>query len=151
MKMAPGCPLNEQPSAKIRGLNHITLSVRELNRSLVFYTEILGARVVARWPRGAYLQAGDLWLALIVDENVRQASLDEYSHTAFTVAAKDFAPLKKCIINSGATIWKENLSPGASVYFLDPDGHKLEIHTGNLESRLAAAKEDAWDGLELMD
>jgi hypothetical protein len=44
------------------------------------------------------------------------------------------------IANSGAHIFKENTSPGESLYFLDPDGHKLEIHVGNNEARIAAKK-----------
>lgn len=31
---------------------------------------------------------------------------------------------------------EENLSEGDSLYFLDPDGHKLELHVGSLQSRL---------------
>jgi catechol 2,3-dioxygenase-like lactoylglutathione lyase family enzyme len=46
----------------ITGLNHITLSVRDLDRSFQFYVKTLGAKPLARWRRGAYLLAGDLWL-----------------------------------------------------------------------------------------
>ena len=46
------------------------------------------------------------------------------------------------IIASGAHIFKENTSPGKSLYFLDPDGHKLEIHVGNWKARVDAKKAD---------
>lgn len=45
----------------IARVNHVTLSVLHIDRSFVFYNEILGMRPVAKWPIGAYLQAGDLW------------------------------------------------------------------------------------------
>ena len=38
---------------------------------------------------------------------------------------------------------------GASLYFLDPNGHKLEIHASDLEARLLSARERPWEGLEL--
>ena len=38
---------------------------------------------------------------------------------------------------SECVLWKEDKSEGKSTYFLDPDGHKLEIHIGSLETRLA--------------
>jgi catechol 2,3-dioxygenase-like lactoylglutathione lyase family enzyme len=46
----------------ISGVNHITLSVGDVDRAFRFYVETLGARPLARWSKGAYLLAGDLWL-----------------------------------------------------------------------------------------
>ncbi len=40
------------------------------------------------------------------------------------------------IIESKAKIFQENISEGDSLYYLDPNGHKLEIHCGDLKSRL---------------
>ena len=50
-------------NAAVRGLNHITLSVSDLARSFDFYARVLGFAPKARWDKGAYLEAGDLWLA----------------------------------------------------------------------------------------
>jgi len=51
----------------IGGVNHITLSVRDVDRSFGFYVETLGAKPLARWSKGACLLAGDLWLCLVLD------------------------------------------------------------------------------------
>jgi catechol 2,3-dioxygenase-like lactoylglutathione lyase family enzyme len=39
----------------IGALNHVTFSVRDLERAFTFYQQVLGLRALARWDRGAYL------------------------------------------------------------------------------------------------
>ena len=120
----------------IQGVSHVTLAVGDLNRAVAFYTDALDLRLAARWEKGAYLAAGDLWLALALDSDADPAS--GATHLAFTVAADDFGEVRDQILASGAKEWRENRSEGASLYFLDPDGHQLEIHVGTLASRLDA-------------
>lgn len=122
----------------IKGLNHLTFAVRDLERSFRFYAGVLGFQPLARWDEGAYLLAGNLWVALALDDQTRQDALPEYTHVAFDVAPNDFGPMSLRIIASGATVWRENQSEGASLYFLDPDGHKLEIHASDWQSRVQA-------------
>ena len=131
----------------ITGINHITLAITDVERSFTFYTSILGFRPVAKWPAGAYLLAGDTWIALVADQHTRQAALPEYTHIAFSISAQDIGPLSARIRASGATIWQENWTEGDSLYFLDPDGHKLEIHASDLATRIATAKAQPWEGL----
>ena len=131
----------------ITGINHITLSITDLAMSFTFYVDVLGCKPIARWPKGAYLLAGDVWLALVLDENTRTSALPEYTHIAFSVSEADFAGLSSRIVESGAEIWQNNRTEGASLYFLDPDGHKLEIHASDLETRIRSAKADPWEGL----
>jgi catechol 2,3-dioxygenase-like lactoylglutathione lyase family enzyme len=135
----------------IKGLNHITLAVRDLEESFRFYTDVLQCRLIARWDRGAYLIAGDVWVALMLDPRTRPESLPEYTHIAFSLDVDDFSVVSQRIRDSGAQIWKENESEGASLYFEDPNGHKLEIHVGDLNSRLVDARQNPWPCLEILD
>lgn len=49
--------------------------------------------------------------------------------------------MSRRLLEAGASIWRENETEGASLYFLDPDGPKLELHVSDLTSRLAADRE----------
>ena len=132
----------------INGLNHLTLAVSNIENSVRFYRDTLGFQLLVKWHKGAYFLAGDLWFCLLEEQGDQSPS--NYTHIAFTVETEDFSKLSKTIINSGATVFKENNSPGESFYFLDPDGYKLEIHSGNWQSRLQAKKHDpgSWQNIE---
>ena len=100
----------------------------------------------ADWPRGAYLDLGGLWLCLTLSDTVAQRQ--DYTHIAFT--ADDFAALAPRI-RAAAPLWQDNASEGASVYFLDPDGHRLELHDGTLDTRLAHYRANPEKGVTLHD
>ena len=125
----------------ITGVNHLTFSVRDLEESVDFYTGVLGFRLVARKDGEVHLLVGDAWVVLILDPSVRGGAFPEYTHAAFSVAPEDFAALDRRIRRSGAGVWQENQTEGDSMYFLDPNGHKLEIHTSNLELRIKSERE----------
>ena len=125
----------------ISGINHITLAVSNLNVSLQFYSEIPGCKIVHEWPKGAYLEAGSLWLCLSVCEVVE--SRTDYTHIAFSTTSHMFPDLRQNVVSKKIRFWKENSSEGDSLYILDPDGHQLEIHVGSLESRMECLKKSA--------
>lgn len=132
----------------ITGMNHVTLAVQEIGRSFDFYRNILGLKPLCRWDKGAYFLVGDFWFCLNVDEMRKPNPC--YTHYAFTVSQTDFIEMSRRIADAGATIFKDNTSPGDSLYFLDPDGHKLELHVGNWQSRITAKKFNpgAWRNIE---
>lgn len=124
----------------IKGLNHITFSVRNLDTSFEFYTSVLGFNPLMRNAKSAYFLAGNLWFCIEEEPAFTPMPATDYTHTAFSVDQNDFSKFSDKIIQSGVKIFKENKSEGDSLYFLDPDGHKLEIHAGNWQSRIDAYK-----------
>ncbi|HEY4145827.1 VOC family protein [Pinirhizobacter sp.] len=132
----------------ITGLNHITLAVGDVQRSVAFYRDVLGCTLRAAWPEGAYLEAGALWLCLSQDIQARTAPHPDYTHIAFSLAPADF-PALKARLETTCILWRSNQSEGDSLYFLDPDGHKLEIHVGSLESRLDHYRANPGKGVQI--
>ncbi len=134
----------------LQGLNHLTLTVRDLDRSLAFY-QLLGFVPQLRWARGCYLQSAGtqpLWLALSLGEPKPAA---DYSHLAFSVAAADWPHWLQRLRDAGllpARCWQPNQSEGESCYLLDPDGHQLELHVGSLHSRLTALRQQPYQDLQ---
>lgn len=128
----------------LNGLNHITLAVSDVARSVDFYVNTLGFTLKAKWAHGAYLSLGRLWLCLSADVVTRR---DDYTHYAFSVQDDDFDACVEKLKLLGVTEWKINKSEGKSFYFWDPDGHKLEIHDGDLTSRLQACMKHPYEGM----
>lgn len=110
--------------------------------------DVVGLKPLVKWDKGAYFLAGEFWFCLNVDEKREPSPC--YTHYAFTVAPGDFAAITQRIMAAGAQVFKDNTSPGDSLYFLDPDGHKLEIHVGDWRARVQAKKADpgAWQQVE---
>ncbi len=141
----------------IIAMNHITLGVIDIEKSFSFYRDVLKLKPLVKWDKGAYFLVGisdialpgsGFWFCLNVDE--KRLPNPCYTHYAFSVAEKDFDTMTKKIQQAGAPIFKDNTSPGNSLYFLDPDGHKLEIHIGNDRDRINAKKMDVgnWKKVE---
>lgn len=128
----------------IRGINHVTLAVSDLEKSFSFYHDILKLKPVCKWPKGAYFLAGDLWFCLSQDDNRKSEGSPCYTHFAFTIQQQDFDNIVKHLSAHNVPIWKENISEGDSLYIQDPDGHKLELHVGSLQSRLDQKNETPW-------
>lgn len=119
------------------GLNHLTLAVNDIAQSFEFYRDILGFKPEAIWDQGAYLSLGDLWLCLSLDLVEIKNS---YTHYAFTISEEAMPAFKEKLKNANVTEWKHNSSEGDSIYFLDPNGHQLEAHCGDLQTRLEACR-----------
>jgi len=86
---------------------------------------------------------GDIWLCLALDKS---EPANDYSHIAFNVAADSYMDTVQRLQQANVQTWKSNHSEGHSFYFLDLDKHKLELHEGNLASRLNSVDGDPYDG-----
>ena len=130
----------------ITGLNHLTLSTCDLDTSFNFYRNTLGCKPLAKWKQGAYLLVGDFWLCLTLDLDKSDRGIsDEYTHYAFNVKPEKLEYYYQNIARLKLRLWKENTSEGDSIYILDRDNHKLELHVGNWQTRLKAVKENPYE------
>lgn len=123
----------------IRGINHVTLSVKDISESFAFYRDFLGLVPVMRSAFSAYFLAGDAWIALVAEptESHRGAT---YSHLAFDVAPESMAEWRAKAARDGVREWQDNRTEGDSLYLLDPSGNKLELHCTGLAARVAEGK-----------
>lgn len=78
---------------------------------------------------------------------VKAKPSQDYCHIAFDIAENNFNAFAEKLRAANVIEWKQNKSEGLSLYLLDPDGHKLEIHSGNLQSRLKSLKSKPYQGL----
>lgn len=125
---------------KVQGFSHVTINVRDLERSINFYTGILGLNMRHRGNKDAYLEWGSAWICLIErdrcsEHTEEQAGVD---HVAFYIPEEHFDEAVKSLQDNHVKIVREAIKRGTgwSINFLDPDGTQLELHTSNLEERM---------------
>lgn len=135
----------------LSGLNHLTLAVLDVDRSVAFYRSLLGFRLHATWRAGAYLSLGELWLCLSLDATRSATPVSNYTHYAFSIAPELFDDFRERLRDRQVVEWRQNRSEGDSLYFLDPDGHQLEVHVGDLESRLAQCRRHPYEAMRFFD
>src|SRR5690625_1126783 len=118
----------------IKGINHLTFVVSNLDQSIKFYQDVFHAQLLVKGNRTAYLEFSGLWVALIVEENIPCREInDSYTHIAFSIDEDSFNGIYNDLNKLGVLIIKgrpRDRRDKKSIYFTDPDGHKFEFHTG---------------------
>ncbi|MDN4070488.1 metallothiol transferase FosB [Paenibacillus vini] len=130
---------------KLQGINHFCFSVSDLEKSILFYQNVFDAKLLVKGRSLAYFDLNGLWIALNQEDVKRDRDVHTYTHIAFTVEEADLDRWKDKLEQAGAVVL-EGRSRDArdfkSVYFLDPDGHQFEFHTGTLADRMEYYKAD---------
>ena len=128
---------------KVRGIDHAAISVRNLEVSLKFYTEALGLNISLREyqkPGSEYfLDCGESLIGLIQgdpqgEKHLLQDAGVGGNHVSFRVPTREFDAAVEELKKRNVTItFQKKREKSWSVYFLDPDGNKLEITSWPLE------------------
>jgi catechol 2,3-dioxygenase-like lactoylglutathione lyase family enzyme len=116
-------------------LEHVNLTVSDLDRSIAFYCDLLDLSVRWKGPigegrLGAHVGDERCYLALFQAAAPGRVDLDYdrpgLNHFGFVVENLDDA--RRRVEQLGATVHHEaDYDPGRRIYFLDPDGHEVEL------------------------
>lgn len=130
----------------IQSINHITYSVSDLSHSIQFYKKVLQGDLLVSGGKTAYFILGGVWLALNEEKDIPRNEIQfSYTHLASTIEEDEFEEWYEWLKQNHVNILDgrdRNIKDKKSVYFTDPDGHKLELHTGSLKDRLKYYKEE---------
>jgi metallothiol transferase len=131
---------------KLKGINHITISVSDLEKSIKFYQEVFGAKLLVEGETLAYYDLNGLWLALNIEEGISRNEIHQsYTHISFTIDDEDYEDTFKRLKELGVDVTEGRErcpAEGRSLYFRDPDGHLFEFHTKTRKDRIAFFKEN---------
>jgi catechol 2,3-dioxygenase-like lactoylglutathione lyase family enzyme len=125
---------------KLEGLDHIALAVRDVEKSVMWYREVLG---LERQHEGSwkgipsFIGKGATGIALFPAGEAK-ASLGKgdparFLHFAWRANRESFWNAQEELKKRGIAFHFEDHGIAHSIYFRDPDGHELEITTYDLK------------------
>ena len=124
----------------VEGIDHVALSVRDVERSAQWYIEVLGfeRRHEGMWEGiPVFIGKGTTSIALFSvnsDEKSRPYGRGDFCmhHLALRADRKNFLAAQEELKRRGIKFEFQDHEIAHSIYFRDPDGHKLEITTYQL-------------------
>jgi catechol-2,3-dioxygenase len=128
----------QEPVMPVQRLNHAVLYVRDVERSLAFYRDVLGFRVKMEIPgRAVFLQAEgstndhDLGLFAIgagaAGSEAGRRTVGLY-HLAWEVdTLAELARIREALVEAGALVGASDHATTKALYAQDPDGLEFEV------------------------
>jgi catechol 2,3-dioxygenase-like lactoylglutathione lyase family enzyme len=124
----------------LEGIDHVALSVRDVERSTQWYIDVLGfeRRHEGMWDGiPVFIGKGTTSIALFpTKSNGRSASSGRGDvrmlHLALRANRENFLAAQEELKRRGIKFEFQDHEISHSIYFSDPDGHKLEITTYEL-------------------
>jgi catechol 2,3-dioxygenase-like lactoylglutathione lyase family enzyme len=131
---APGRYARPVEPVRTEGLDHVAITVADLERSHDFYANVLGLeRVYEEWHEPVFMVAAGSGLALFSRES-HPGSGDgppeiRVMHIAFRVSREQFDRARAELPEVGIDPRFVDHGASHSIYFPDPDGHEIELTT----------------------
>jgi catechol 2,3-dioxygenase-like lactoylglutathione lyase family enzyme len=127
----------------LEGIDHVALAVRDVEAAAQWYIDVLGfePRYAEAWNGiPTFIGKGTTAIALFPSgENPagmqKTGASSGMLHLAFRADAAGFAAAQQELRQRGIKFDFQDHEISHSIYFCDPDGHKLEITTYDLGDR----------------
>jgi catechol 2,3-dioxygenase-like lactoylglutathione lyase family enzyme len=124
----------------LEGIDHVALSARDVERAAQWYIDVLGfeRRHQGMWDGiPVFIGKGTTSLALFPVRGKERSTSREPGgvrmlHLAFRANHKNFLAAQEELKQRGIRFEFQDHEISHSIYFSDPDGHKLEITTYDL-------------------
>jgi catechol 2,3-dioxygenase-like lactoylglutathione lyase family enzyme len=126
---------------KLEGIDHVAMGVRDIERSVKWYTEVLGFERLheGMWDGvPTFIGKGNTGLALFPASHQTELSSHReirMLHLAFRANRENFLTAQRELEKRGIKFEFQDHEISHSIYFRDPDGHQLEITTYELEGQ----------------
>ena len=125
---------------RLEGLDHVALAVSDVRASATWYCEVLGLERLHETEWGdfpAMVGTGGTMIALFPVKGVEPKpppgkDVLAMRHVAFRADAANFASARGELTERGIEFEFQDHTLSHSIYFVDPDGHELEITTYDL-------------------
>jgi glyoxylase I family protein len=120
---------------QVQGLNHVALRCSDLGRLEAFYGDVLGLRVLRRWPaeggldRSVWLSTGQGFLALErasrpVEEEPFEDTPAGWQVVALTIGRADREAWEGRLLAAGVRLARRT---PFSLFFRDPEGNRVAL------------------------
>jgi len=117
-------------------LDHVALTVRDLEKSVAWYRDVLGLEpfTVESWGgEPVFVMAADRSFGIALfraeESDERPPAPLRVLHIAFGTDRKGFEAAQETLRAKGVTFRSADHDVSESIYLRDPDGHVLEITT----------------------
>jgi catechol 2,3-dioxygenase-like lactoylglutathione lyase family enzyme len=125
---------------QLEGIDHVALGVRDIERSVKWYIEVLGFERLheGMWEGvPTFIGRGNTGIALFpANRNSKPTSSSHRElrmlHLAFRANRENFVAAQGELEKRGIGFEFQDHEISHSIYFRDPDGHQLEITTYEL-------------------
>jgi catechol 2,3-dioxygenase-like lactoylglutathione lyase family enzyme len=126
---------------QLEGIDHVALGVRDIESSANWYIEVLGfERLHEGMWNGVptFIAKGNTGIALFPASSDAKPTAStrrdvRMLHLAFRANQENFLAAQRELENRGIKFEFQDHEIAHSIYFRDPDGHRLEITTYDLE------------------
>jgi catechol 2,3-dioxygenase-like lactoylglutathione lyase family enzyme len=121
---APAVGAAAEPVGSIEQLNHVTLFVRDVQKSARFYQELLGLQVLNRQGPGINLRAGTSFIGLFP---VPPAGATAIDHVCLGMTCFDAEAVQQQLTQRGVQANIRLRGDTKELYFTDPDNLRVQL------------------------